>query len=247
MGGLQAMGQMGAMSGFGSAAGEVAGIYEQQRAAFQQVEGRLDSMKYYFNVSNSYVLKKLRLVLFPLKQENWVRELAEDGESYRPPREDVNAPDLYIPLMAFVTYVLVISFVMGTAYEFTPEVLASTASTALAVTLFEVVLLKFGFYLLNAFTVPVLDIIAYSGYKYVGATLSVLLALAFGPAAFWGSALVTGMMSAVYMRNTLRLAFPDAQDGYNTGTSYNRKYFLLLVSILQLVLMLYLGYSSHLM
>ena len=29
-----------------------------------------------------------------------------------PPRQDVNAPDLYIPLMAFVTYVLLIAYSM---------------------------------------------------------------------------------------------------------------------------------------
>jgi YIF1 len=177
--------------------------------------------------------------------------------------------------MAFITYVLIISFVMGTAYEFTPAVLASTASTGLAVTIFEVVTLKFGFYLLNAFTVPVLDIAAYSGYKYVGATITVVMALLLGPAAFWGFALFAGVMTAVFMRNTLRLAFPESQgcfpvfffqfffsfflssltfvlslsiDAYSTsGGTSNRKYFLLAVSILQLLIMLYLAYSSHLM
>lgn len=29
------------------------------------------------------------------------------------PREDINAPDLYIPLMAFITYILVAGFVFG--------------------------------------------------------------------------------------------------------------------------------------
>lgn len=31
-----------------------------------------------------------------------------------PPRMDINAPDLYIPIMAFTTYVLVSGIVLGT-------------------------------------------------------------------------------------------------------------------------------------
>jgi hypothetical protein len=30
-----------------------------------------------------------------------------------PPRADVNAPDLYIPAMAFVTYILLLAYVKG--------------------------------------------------------------------------------------------------------------------------------------
>lgn len=88
-----------------------------------------------FNVSNSYVLHKLRVILFPWRHRPWSRahrapgsggaavggvpprgseygSAAGDGaewagqagrkqqlvvEGYAPPREDVNAPDLYIP------------------------------------------------------------------------------------------------------------------------------------------------------
>ena len=37
-----------------------------------------------------------------------------NGNEPTPAREDVNAPDLYIPLMAFITYVLMSGFVLGT-------------------------------------------------------------------------------------------------------------------------------------
>lgn len=55
-----------------------------------------------FSVTNSYVLRKLRLVLFPWRHRPWNRKVvrqADTGgvESYAPPREDINAPDLYIP------------------------------------------------------------------------------------------------------------------------------------------------------
>ena len=35
---------------------------------------------------------------------------------------DLNAPDLYIPLMAFITFVLLSGYVLGVSGEFTPEV-----------------------------------------------------------------------------------------------------------------------------
>lgn len=37
----------------------------------------------------------------------------DDGGQPVPARFDVNAPDLYIPLMAFITYVLISGFVLG--------------------------------------------------------------------------------------------------------------------------------------
>jgi hypothetical protein len=33
--------------------------------------------------------------------------------SYKPPVQDINAPDLYIPLMAFGTYIVVAGYALG--------------------------------------------------------------------------------------------------------------------------------------
>lgn len=67
-----------------------------------------------------------------------------------PPSHDVNAPDLYIPLMAFVTYVILfanyyllskvlfVAFFMGTQFSFTPDVLGMTASSGFLVLGIEV-------------------------------------------------------------------------------------------------------------
>ncbi|VDK42848.1 unnamed protein product [Anisakis simplex] len=38
-----------------------------------------------------------------------------------PPRYDVNAPDLYIPVMAFISYILLCGFVLGIQQRFSPE------------------------------------------------------------------------------------------------------------------------------
>ena len=57
-------------------------------------------LKHHFNVSNSYVIHKLRLLVFPWRHKPWLRKTRrlENGTSeWQPPREDINSPDLYIP------------------------------------------------------------------------------------------------------------------------------------------------------
>jgi hypothetical protein len=100
--------------------------------AWYQISTYLPSMatlRPFFNVSNSYVLHKLRVILFPWRHRPWSRAHRAAGsggvavggvppsggaeaaggtmewqtqrrvmmEGYAAPREDVNAPDLYIP------------------------------------------------------------------------------------------------------------------------------------------------------
>ena len=55
----------------------------------------ITNLKTYFAVDTSYVLKKLSIVLFPFSTRNWMLQYGQSGRA--PPREDVNAPDLYIP------------------------------------------------------------------------------------------------------------------------------------------------------
>ena len=43
------------------------------------------------------------------------------GHKYLPPRQDVNAPDLYIPFMAACTFCLLASAAKALAGRFTPE------------------------------------------------------------------------------------------------------------------------------
>jgi hypothetical protein len=61
----------------------------------------LTLIKTSFSVTNSYVLHKLRLVLFPWRHKPWARQVRRSGEGgvegWQAPRDDINAPDLYIP------------------------------------------------------------------------------------------------------------------------------------------------------
>ncbi|KAI4378774.1 hypothetical protein MLD38_016207 [Melastoma candidum] len=82
--------------------------------------------QYYFQVNDQYVRNKLKVVLFPfLHRGHWTRITEPVGGrlSYKPPIYDINAPDLYIPLMAFGTYVVLAGVLLGLQGKFSPEAL----------------------------------------------------------------------------------------------------------------------------
>jgi hypothetical protein len=158
------------------------------------------ALKHYFNVSNSYVVRKLLLVLFPWRHKPWTRQQTRTTPSstgpagvssgqmagsqqqqynfqYLPPRDDLNSPDMYIPIMAFITYILLSTVLAGMRGSFHPELLGSTTSTALFVVVFEIVVLKIAMYLLSITNdSQLLDLVAYSGYKFVGVIITLFLA-----------------------------------------------------------------------
>jgi hypothetical protein len=70
--------------------------------------------------------------------------------------------------MAMVTYVLLVGWVSGQKRTFTPEVLGMTATSAIALTCVEVLMIKIGCYLLNIGSgVALTELIAVTGYKFV--------------------------------------------------------------------------------
>ncbi|KAF2205222.1 YIF1-domain-containing protein [Delitschia confertaspora ATCC 74209] len=144
----------------------------------------VSAIKHYFNVSNSYVVNKLWIVLFPWRHRPWSRQqrLSNNGQEgyYLPPREDINSPDMYIPMMALVTYILLSTLLAGLRGAFTPDLLGYTATSAFTVVLLELLTLKLGTYLLSiSSSSQLLDLVAYSGYKFVGVILTLFLSETF--------------------------------------------------------------------
>ncbi|KAG4108552.1 COPII-coated vesicle component Hrf1 [Neocallimastix lanati (nom. inval.)] len=131
------------------------------------------SLKKYFDVTNSFVFKKCGLVLFPFRHKSWARIGRRNEQTgkmdFSSPREDINSPDLYIPVMSCVTYIILCAITMTTAGEFNPEVLGATSLKVFSLLVGEVLLMKFICYLMSiSADVAFLDLIAYSGYKFVG-------------------------------------------------------------------------------
>ncbi|XP_042271046.1 protein YIF1B isoform X3 [Thunnus maccoyii] len=148
----------------------------------------ISKLKYYFAVDTVYVGKKLGLLVFPYMHENW--EVSYQQDTPVAPRFDVNAPDLYIPAMGFITYVLVAGLALGTQDRFSPELLGVQASSAFVWLIMEVLAVLLSLYLVTVNTdLTTIDLLAFSGYKYVGMIVGVVAGLLFGRPAYYLSLL----------------------------------------------------------
>ncbi|ETW75373.1 hypothetical protein HETIRDRAFT_67728 [Heterobasidion irregulare TC 32-1] len=172
-------------------------------------------LKHHFNVSNSYVIRKLRLVLFPWRHRPWTRRMwrSEQGHSeFQPPRDDINSPDLYIPVMAFVTYVLLAALQSGLQSRFDPEILGLTATTALFIVFADFLVLKGGCYILGIqSSSPVVDLMAYCGYKFVGVILTLTAGLLKAGRTVWMLVFLYAFLAnAFFLLRSLRsVVLPD--------------------------------------
>ena len=86
---------------------------------FSKKYSNLDQLKYYFAVDTSYVAKKIGVLLFPFTRSDWAIRYNQDEPVQ--PKYDVNAPDLYIPTMAYATYVLLVGYILGLRNAFSPD------------------------------------------------------------------------------------------------------------------------------
>ncbi|KAF2839767.1 YIF1-domain-containing protein [Patellaria atrata CBS 101060] len=192
----------------------------------------VSALKHYFNVSNSYVASKLFLVFFPWRHRPWSRQqrLSPNGQDgyFLPPREDINSPDMYIPVMAFVTYILLSTLLAGLRGAFHPELLGLTATTAFAVVIFEILGLKLGTYLLSISNESqLLDLVAYSGYKFVGIIVTLVVAETInagqgtGGLVGWCIFLYAFNANAFFLLRSLKyVLLPDTSPNTASGASY---------------------------
>uniref|UniRef100_UPI00398E5289 protein YIF1B isoform X2 n=1 Tax=Pristiophorus japonicus TaxID=55135 RepID=UPI00398E5289 len=161
-------------------------------------------LKYYFAVDTIYVGKKLGLLVFPYMHQNW--EVRYQQDTPVAPRVEVNAPDLYIPAMAFITYLLVAGFALGTQSRFSPEVLGVQASSALIWLVIEVLAILLSLYLVTVNTdLTTIDLVAFAGYKYVGMITGVVAGLIFGRTGYYVALGWCCISIVVFMIRTLRL------------------------------------------
>jgi hypothetical protein len=94
---------------------------------------------------------------------------------FLPPREDLNCPDLYIPVMSIVTYILLAALHAGIHSRFNPVILGDSASRATVVVLLDFAFVKLGCYVLNITgSAQVVDLVAYGGYKFVGVIFALI-------------------------------------------------------------------------
>ncbi|KAM8952438.1 protein YIF1B [Pelodytes ibericus] len=205
----------------------------------------VSKLKYYFAVDTVYVGKKIGLLLFPYMHRDW--EVRYQQDTPVAPRFDVNAPDLYIPVMAFITYLLVAGLALGTQNSFTPEILGMQASSALAWLIVEVFAILLSLYLVTVNTdLTTVDLVAFAGYKYVGMIWAVLSGLLFGKNIYYVILLWCCLSIVFFMIRTLRLKILSeaAAEGVLVRGARNqlRMYLTMAIAAVQPAFMYWLTY-----
>ena len=81
---------------------------------------------------------------------------------------------MYIPAMAFVTYILLSTMIAGLNGSFEPQLLGIAFSNASIIIVLELLVLWLGRYFLNISSESqIYDLVAYIGYKFVGVIATV--------------------------------------------------------------------------
>ncbi|XP_053735829.1 protein YIF1A isoform X3 [Synchiropus splendidus] len=208
----------------------------------------VNKLKYFFAVDTRYVMKKLMILMFPYTHQDW--EVRYHRDTPLPPRQDVNAPDLYIPTMAFITYILLAGMALGIQKRFSPEVLGLCASTALVWIIIEVLVMLLSLYLLTVHSdLSTFDLIAYSGYKYVGMIFTVLSGLLFGSDGYfvalaWSSC---ALMFFIVRSLKMKILTSLSSDSMSTGSGSKpqlRLYITVATAVFQPIIIYWL--TSHL-
>ncbi|KAI8092543.1 YIF1-domain-containing protein [Halteromyces radiatus] len=209
----------------------------------------MPALRHYFNVNNLYVVNKLKLLIFPWRHSSWTRSIkrTETGQmdGFRPPRDDINSPDLYIPVMAVVTYVLMCGLVAGRQGSFHPEKLYVAGSTSVAIVFFEIMFTRLGCYFMNIpFEASIMDLVAYYGYKFVAIIVTDVVKLLSGSGWIsWAVFFYTGLSVGFFLLRSMRyVILPDASAGPSTLNPQRKRrmWFLLMIAALQLVYMFFL-------
>ena len=110
-------------------------------------------LKKYFDISNSYLLEKICLLVFPFNKN----EISFGLSIYR--------PDLYIPIMSFISLVLLKGAVLGFSNKFHPEALIMSFSRTLLIHIGLNLIYRLASYFFDA-PADLLDLICFTGYKF---------------------------------------------------------------------------------
>ncbi len=138
--------------------------------------------------------------------------------------EDLHAPDLYLPLMAFVTYILLGGLCQGLGLGggssvFTPDSLIQSIWRSLAVLCIESAIAKFALSQVS-YSMPFLDAFSYCGYKYIGLCLTIVAKL-LGKFASILCGLYTSLAFAYVLLKTLSSLLPQSAGlGAGAGTDF---------------------------
>ncbi|KAF7020009.1 hypothetical protein CFC21_033132 [Triticum aestivum] len=171
--------------------------------------------QYYFHVNDQYVRNKLKVILFPfLHRGHWTRISEPVGGrlSYKPPMYDINAPDLYIPFMAFGSFIILAGFTLGFMGKFTPEAINLQFTRGL---------------------------IGWAGYLFAGLSLAIVARLLWSYSYYVMMPWMSMCMGIFLVRTMKRVIFTEMRGSERHST--RQHYFLLFMAIVQFPLFFWLG------
>jgi len=220
-------------------------LAEVQDYMMPGASGVWNLLRYYFHVDNKYVLKKAQLLIFPWRHVDWGRIQIGDtnAPSFAPPVGDINAPDLYLPVMLFLSYILCIGGLRG---QGNPQILEKTFSTCTLTLFVELCLMKGGLYTMTMKNpIATADLLIYSSYKYIGLGLTLLIGIACGRAGIsyvYSTLLVyAALCQGFFVYQTLNKVILKPTHGTEAGHK-RRLYLIGACSALQIITFLFLGY-----
>ena len=124
--------------------------------------------------------------------------------------------------MAFVTYILVVGYMLGLQDRFSPEVLAATASSALTALVLEILLIYLTTTIMSiTSTLAKWDFLAFSMYKYVGMICCLLAGLLMSTSGYMPALLYTSAALALFLFRTLHLRVEPEVSWTEISVSHN--------------------------
>lgn len=124
----------------------------------------LEGLKPYFDVDNKYVLYKFRYLFFPFLKEKQINNSEESNIKY-----SFEYFDLYLPLMSFITYVLVVSFISAIKNPgiFNPQTLGKILSKDFSLYIINTMAIKLLMFIFLKRSLSFFDISSLVGYKFI--------------------------------------------------------------------------------
>ena len=120
-------------------------------------------VKQFFDLEQELIWKKFKFILFPFSFKS------EDSQYENERDVFVTKAEFYLPSMALISFVLISCFHMIlNETEFDPTNITNDVTKCLFLSLFETVLAKLVFLLAVRVSIPFVDIMAFSCYKYIG-------------------------------------------------------------------------------
>jgi hypothetical protein len=190
-----------------------------------------------FAVDDSYIVKKLGFILFPFAHRRW-------HGGHEEPKDNVVQPDLYIPLMSFMTYVLAAGYMLGLKDKFSPEQLGILSSSALACLTIEVTMMAVLFNIFNVKTwYSFLHYVAFCGYKFVPIIGAMLLSLAFKNTGYYATICYSTLALSYYFLKSFHVAIEAGNhENYDHKVSRTGIYIVGFFCLFQPLFMFWLSY-----